>query len=262
MIIYFQIIFLLILLILLIIFLKLYPNKLYLRYESFNNIKYTAVIIEPRKHKALKFVLENFAENLSNEWDIIIFHGNTNLEYIIKIIDSSSILSSNKNRIKFINLNVDNLTIRNYNDLLVSKDFYDDIPTEIFLIFQTDTIICKNNKDLINKYIKYDYTGAPWKDKVVGNGGLSIRKKSKMLEIIENCKYSNQPEDIYFSKACPEIYRNQPSFEEAKEFSVETVYNDISFGVHKPWRHLKESNFYKKNDFCEGLEELRDLNNF
>ena len=37
------------------------------------------------------------------------------------------------NRIKLINLNVDNLSIRNYNDLLVSKEFYDDIPTEVFL---------------------------------------------------------------------------------------------------------------------------------
>ena len=230
-------------------------------YESFSNIKYTAVIIEPRKHKALQFVLENFVENLSNQWDIIIFHGNNNLDYITNIINSSTILSNNMNRIKLINLNVDNLSIRNYNDLLVSKEFYDDIPTEVFLIFQTDTLICKNNKDLINRYIEYDYIGAPWKDKVIGNGGLSLRRKSKMLEIIENCKYSNQPEDIYFSKACPEIYRNQPSFEDAKEFSVETVYNDISFGVHKPWRHLKDGNFSKKNDFCEGIIELKKLNN-
>jgi hypothetical protein len=43
-----------------------------------NRNKYTALIIEPRKHKALEFVLKNFLENLSNEWSIIIFHGNLN----------------------------------------------------------------------------------------------------------------------------------------------------------------------------------------
>jgi hypothetical protein len=32
-----------------------------------NKKKYTALIIEPRKHKALEFVLKNFLENLSNE---------------------------------------------------------------------------------------------------------------------------------------------------------------------------------------------------
>jgi hypothetical protein len=29
--------------------------------------KYTAVIIEPRQHKALQFVLNNFLENLNDE---------------------------------------------------------------------------------------------------------------------------------------------------------------------------------------------------
>ena len=48
---------------------------------------YTAIIIEPRKHKALAFVLKKFLETLSNEWKIIIFHGNNNLKYIRRIIN-------------------------------------------------------------------------------------------------------------------------------------------------------------------------------
>ena len=48
--------------------------------------KYTAVIIEPRKHKALEFVLRNFIENLSDEWKILIFHGRQNKEFIQEII--------------------------------------------------------------------------------------------------------------------------------------------------------------------------------
>ena len=78
-----------------------------------NNEKYTAIIIEPRTHNALEFVLENFIENLSNNWDFIIFHGNLNRDYIIKILNSNKILKNNKNRLKLINLNVDNLTIKN-----------------------------------------------------------------------------------------------------------------------------------------------------
>ena len=41
----------------------LYLNKK--NYESFNNNSsiYTAIIVEPRKHKALEFVLKNFLEN-------------------------------------------------------------------------------------------------------------------------------------------------------------------------------------------------------
>jgi len=228
--------------------------------NDINNEKYTAVIIEPRKHKALEFVLENFAENLSNDWDFIIFHGNLNKDYIIKILNSNSILKENMCRIKLINLNVDNLTIKDYNNLLVSKELYKKIPTEIFLIFQTDSIICKTNKDLINNFLEYDYVGAPWKkNKTVGNGGLSLRKKSKMIEIIENCPYVNQPEDVYFSGSCPEIFRSKPDFEDAKEFSVEKIFNDKSFGVHKAWENLNGDDYVNKVKTCDGLDTLREL---
>jgi hypothetical protein len=50
--------------------------------------KYTAIIIEPRKHRALEFVLNNFLENLNDDWNIIIYHGNNNIEYLQNIIDS------------------------------------------------------------------------------------------------------------------------------------------------------------------------------
>ena len=50
--------------------------------------KYTAIIVEPRKHPALEFVLNNFLENLNNDWNIIIYHGKKNKIYIKKIINT------------------------------------------------------------------------------------------------------------------------------------------------------------------------------
>ena len=67
---------------------------------------YTAIIIEPRQHKALPFVLENFLNNLSEDWSFIIFHGTTNINFIIDIINDK--LTSHLHRIKLINLNVKN----------------------------------------------------------------------------------------------------------------------------------------------------------
>jgi hypothetical protein len=227
--------------------------------ESYEEEKYTAVIIEPREHKALYFVLDNFVENLSEKWNFIIFHGNKNINYINNIL-KSPLLSKNIHRIKLINLNVDNLTIKDYNNLLVTKDFYNKIPTEIFLIFQTDSMICKEYNYLINDFIKYDYVGAPLKAKLVGNGGLSLRRKSKMLEILDKCEYKNEPEDVYFSVACNNINLNKPSYEESKEFSVEAVYNPISFGVHKPWRFLNKDQMINKNSYCNGVLNLTKLN--
>ena len=235
--------------------------------------KYTAIIIEPRKHRALEFVLDNFLENLNNDWNIIIYHGTNNIEYLQNIINTK--LEKYKNRITTRNLNVANLSINNYNDILTNKDFINSIPTEIFLIFQTDTMICEQHKDLINNFLNYDYVGAPWvhdyldsynnidikksasssSSKYVGNGGLSLRRKSKMIEIIEKCKYLNINEDIYFSYGCNGVDINKPLIDDAKNFSIEAVYNNKSFGVHKAWNYVKLS-----DSQCKNYNELVKLN--
>jgi hypothetical protein len=107
----------------------------------------------------------------------------------------------------------------------------------MFLVFQTDSIIISRYAHLINSFLRYDYVGAPWiRNKQVGNGGFSLRRKSKMLEIIEKVPYSNgKNEDEYFSLSPIPMYK--PTFDEAKLFSVETVFNEVSFGCHKPWNH-------------------------
>ena len=230
--------------------------------ENSNEFKYTAVIIEPREHKALPFVLKNFLENLSEDWSIIVMHGNQNLQYIQDIIHDD--LSEYTHRIQLHPLHVDNLTIDDYNQLLFSEEFYDAIPTEIFLIFQTDTMICPSQKELIQPFLKYDYVGAPWiwnqpNDKSGGNGGLSLRKKSVMLDKLRNCQITNKEyEDMFFSNSCHSPHF--PSNKKAKEFSVETVYHDKSFGVHKPWNYLSEEQLNTLQQNCTGLKRLIDLN--
>ena len=200
---------------------------------------HTAIIIEPRKHKALGFVLKNFLENLSNEWNIIIFHGNLNKEYVNGIIDRA--IPQYRSRITLVDLNVDNLTKEDYSKLLITNRFvYDNIPTETFLVFQTDTMIFSRYKNFINYFLKYDYVGAPWPDEPrnnghnVGNGGLSLRKKSKMLEIMDKETDVNLPEDVFFSCTTKvELYK--PSLEEAKYFSIENIFSKRAFGCHQPW---------------------------
>lgn len=253
--------------IILILFLVLYIiYKLYYKIiEKFedNLEKKTAFIIEPRKHKALEYVLKNFLENLDNTWDFIIFHGNLNKEYIENIINIK--LNQYKERIKLISLNLDNINDGiEYSKILTNKEFYEFIPNETFLIFQTDTIINPKYKDKINDFLIYDYVGAPWlHTNDVGNGGLSLRKKNKMIEIIINCPYINNNndinnvEDVYFSgKKCKNININKPDINKAKEFASETIWNPTSFGIHKIWQYF-DINIIKK-DFPE-VEELYKL---
>lgn len=228
-----------------------------------NKDKKTAIIIEPRKHKALEFVLNNILENLDNTWNVIIFHGNLNKEYIQNIINKK--LKQYFNRIKLLPLNKDNLSVPEYSALLASKEFYNNIPTNIFLVFQTDTMINKNNKNSINNFLKYDYVGAPWRSdnknhikyNAVGNGGFSLRNKNKMLEIIEKCPYKGEPEDDYFAYPCKEVKINKPSFRLAKKFASETHLDKDSFGLHKPWIYHNDINML--NELFPDIKTLYEL---
>jgi len=221
-------------------------------------MSYTAIIVEPRKHAALEFVLINFLDNLDYDWNIIIYHGKLNLDYLNNIINTK--LNKYIDRITIINLDVDNLTIQDYNNLMVNKYFIESIPTEVFLIFQTDSMICHENKNLINKFIEYDYVGAPWIGGGVGNGGLSLRRKSKMLEILNNCPYQEGiPEDVYFGKGCNNIHIYKPTDLKAKEFSIENVYSEKSFGIHKSWSMSVDNN-YNLDAQCQNYNMFRKLN--
>jgi hypothetical protein len=203
-------------------------------------MSYTAIIVEPRKHLALEFVLTNVLTNLSDEWNVIVCCGNKNSEFVLDIV-SNKLPSHFVKRVTCIKMNVDNLTKKQYSHLLVQSWFYEIIPTETFLIFQTDSMILSKNKDKINQFLHYDYVGAPWHvvnipvaGQQVGNGGFSLRKKSKMLEIIATDPYNTYAEDVYFCYH-PTIHLEKPDFEKAKEFSVESVFYTHPFACHSPW---------------------------
>jgi hypothetical protein len=207
----------------------------------------TAVIVEPRQHRALEFVLNNFDKNLSDEWSIIIMHGTMNEKFIDDILFRNSF----KKKIIKIQLLIDNLSNNSYNKLLLSEDFYEKIPSETILIFQTDTMISEENKHLIDDFLQYDYVGAPWKwareeapHYGIGNGGLSLRKKSACIDCIRHSEdvYKGINEDIVFSN----YIKNKPSFDKAMRFSIETTFSENSFGLHKAWCY---PGFISKEEF-------------
>jgi hypothetical protein len=210
--------------------------------------KHTAIIIETRQHPALKFVLNNIIENLSNDWSIIIFHGTNNIDYVQSIVSELDQFRIKK----IINLGVSTLTAKTYSDIFKNINFYSNIPTDIFLVFQTDSMILSENKQIINEFLGYDYVGSPWHPfaskyhmndencKSVGNGGFSLRRKSKMVEIIKKKGYmGNNNEDIYFCFDIPDSVKyNRPSFEKAKQFSIETIFYESPFSIHNFWSYL------------------------
>lgn len=227
-----------------------------------------AIIVEPRKHKALSFVLQNFLANLSEEhWSFIIFHGNLNVDYINKILETD-INKKDHSRITLINLEVDNVTPSEYNQLFKTEHFYSHIPGETFLVFQTDSMIFEENKNLIYEFLDYDYVGAPWATwfewakqyDYVGNGGLSLRKKSKMLEIINNSSiHMGDNEDRFFSTNLSSVSVKKPNYELAKRFSMETVFSEITFGCHSPWKYINNELLFSSYPKIKQLVDLQSV---
>jgi len=98
------------------------------------NTPYTAIMVEPRNHKALDFVMRNFTDNLSNEWNFIIYHGNENKKTMKNIV--SSLAPDVQNRITLVNLNVKNLKIHNIIPCFIVLLFMIIFQPILFLLFR------------------------------------------------------------------------------------------------------------------------------
>ena len=213
----------------------------------------TAVIVEPRKHRALAFVVKNVLENLPANWNVRIYHGTKNREFVEELLETE--FGPSSHRISLENLGVDNLNSPAYQKLLTSRKFNEEIPTETFLVFQTDSMINPNQRNLLGQFLEYDYVGAPWLNGQVGNGGFSLRKRSKMLEVIAaSPPLETGHEDVFLSMS-PKVRLHKPDFVKATQFSIELVPSPIFFGVHRTWAYNSEFLV----DLCMRCPGLNDL---
>jgi hypothetical protein len=143
-----------------------------------------------------------------------------------------------------------------YNELLKSPSFWARLMHyDRVLMVQDDGFIVKPGME--DEFLTYDYVGAPWKrdapynaymagwglaPNYVGNGGLSLRNPTAMLEICSKNSVARkgihydglqpEPEDVFFSKMCLKKGLNVPSYEQAQRFSSEEIIGD-SYGFHK-----------------------------
>jgi hypothetical protein len=212
-----------------------------------------AVIVEPREHKCLKIVIENILNKLVDV-NVILFHGNKNKDFIL------ANLYNNIDKIKLINLKVDNLTVKQYSDILITKDFWEQIDGERILLFQTDSIICNYNDSILKECQQFGFVGAPTKkirEIPWQNGGFSFRKKSKMIEAIEDIRNNTYyfPEDRFFSVNKKHIV-NPANWDVANRFSVETYFNEKPFGIHKCWEYQSNENMKKLHKTCPEINQL------
>jgi hypothetical protein len=229
------------------------------------------VIVEPRKHKHLKYVCENFDANMCKSWDLYVFHGKSSGKYAKEC--TAGIKGRN---VYLIPLDTENLDADGYNELFKSMSFWNKVKAENILVFQTDAVLCPASKFKMRDFMKYDYigcgsfAGAIGRKKEVwgkqyslwnsfyGIGGLSFRKNSFQKQCIKNFPgvSPDYPEDLFFSN-CVEGSRNKPeSAEILANFCTQDSFKKESFGAHNTW-YMKESERESFYSFCPSAEILR-----
>jgi hypothetical protein len=215
------------------------------------NLINEAVLIEYRCFPHLEFLIRNAILNLGKKWSYTVICGNLNYNFIKDICD---LISPN---IKIIKTKYNNLNQNEYSKFLASIEFWNYLVGEKILIYQEDSFIFKKN---ISDFLEWDFIGAPFPKNTnstpnfVGNGGLSLRTKKSMIDVINKISIENTeiyestkiymknnnlticPEDVYFSLNMQKYGIGKVSdFENAYKFSSESISNPNSFGGHKFW---------------------------
>jgi hypothetical protein len=224
-------------------------------------------LIEFRILPHLEFIIKNTIIKLPN-WKHSIVCGNINYEFIKKISTSICELNDTSNAINIIKLDISNLSTSEYSQLLLTTDFWNNFKGEKLLLYQEDTYLFHSNN--IERFLEYDYIGASWPinqdDNIngVGNGGFSLRSKSKMIECINKVDPFNDlklgastinymrasnnnfiPEDVFFSKSMLDFKIGKVATRNiANQFSQETqsCYNPI--GGHNFWLANNNKTFF------------------
>ena len=146
-------------------------------------------------------------------------------------------------------------SVDTYNLLMLSKSFYERfLEYEYILIYQLDAFVFDDRLTYFCQ-LNYDYIGAPWLDGMyqyiddkhciwkVGNGGLSLRRVRKAIQILEAEKerlvHYKLNEDLFFATAESEFFRVAPieaainfAFERNVEQCFEMNNHRLPFGCH------------------------------
>jgi hypothetical protein len=197
-----------------------------------------AVIVEFRALPKVTAIVHNINDHIPASWPIQIFHGKEN-EHFIRNSTLAPLIKIGK---VFLTLMEEVYNKSRTNELLTNASFWKRVRGEKILFFQIDSVMCSNPRYNLTDFLQYDYIGSPWdlswfkfdKNHSVGNGGFSLRTRSKILALLELVSYNKTvPEDVWYANYMELVNGSIPSVEIAKAFAVESVFYDRPLAVHR-----------------------------
>ncbi len=134
-------------------------------------------------------------------------------------------------------------------------------PAEWLLVFQTDSILCANSRQTLNDYLDFDWVGAPWNPagRWGGNGGLSLRKVSTIIDVLRNQErvHGSEPEDVWLT----ERLGARPGAKLANGTISSTFSGEMHSGeteqVASGLKYNTTLEAAEKGDYVEGLDDWR-----
>jgi hypothetical protein len=148
-----------------------------------------AVIIETRFRTNLIPLILHFSGVLGPSWPILIY---TSVEAVGQFSTSAALgryLKTGVIQIRILPQDVLFTDSDSVNAFMTQPWIWESLaPAEHILIFQSDSMLCANAARSVEDFFQYDMIGAPIaKDLGKGyNGGLSLRKRSTMLRVLDN----------------------------------------------------------------------------
>jgi len=207
-----------------------------------------AVIVEPRRHPALRAVVANHRAMLPPAWPIRLWTSHGNVAHALAELRGIP----GPLEVRALAAGVADLTQLSYSELLMSSGFWESQKEPWILIFQTDCVMFRPLAGAtLARWQRYDYVGANYYNPAevapggVGGiqGGFSLRRRETMLQCLARVRWddidawragagdagagaapiaeSRRFEDIYYTHACAIIGAALPPPSERGEFSVE-----------------------------------------
>ncbi|KAF7957881.1 hypothetical protein EAE96_003448 [Botrytis aclada] len=156
---------------------------------QFNQSK-VALLIENRVNPILSPLVLHFMSVVPPDWR---FRFMGSLESVAHMNTSRAIrqhVKSGKLDLTYIPANMSTGSQEEISRFLTNLWLYETVlqPAEWLLVFQTDSMLCANSRQSLNNWLDYDWVGAPWNPngKFGGNGGLSLRRVSAIIDVLRN----------------------------------------------------------------------------
>jgi hypothetical protein len=228
------------------------------------------LLYDPDKNKTLLFIdtryqdwyydlFRLFISSVGFEWNMTVVCPPEHTPSYKKIEDRLGCV------FRFIRLDANLNSTREYNRFMTDPEIYRHIPEETIFVFQSDSQAFRRFDP---RYLEYNYVGAIWPNPVMGqwfgNGGTCLRKTRIVQRLLEEKPYTKyiakqlfeffsikgirssfENEDVFISKSMNNAGLMNCSYEDAKKFSSELVFDPESLYGHQLHNILGEERLKK-----------------